>query len=372
MPCSTYEGKQRKACYASEGWTKPLDKEKSDSTSELEWPDANMSLSDYKESVIDKIWALSSEGFSDDLQYKIERELEEEYYFYKQNDAPLPDVEKVAKATIRIHNIKTDSKKTKGDMAQPNIDMMITYLEVKLNRDLNLREAMQVENDLLHNYDEFEEPSDDIAKILIDKYNLKSAKGDGFTKEEAIALVKEKEAEGYESNLYDDGHFDGFADAVNVLRDLLKYLDGTNVNKYIRFIEDLKDDKQVEYNLNAVIRRLELHAGIKWYETKPLTESEYKADGTDSNDSKDILTERIRRLFSAIGEQLRLNSLDSFDYILDVQQFFMDLISKDARIPTKHQEWRLMNLAKVLTDIPEEVLIRHYESIMEDQPLKDR
>ena len=50
----------------------------------------------------------------------------------------------------------------------------------------------------------------------------------------------------------------------------------------------------------------------------------------------------------------------------------MDLIQKDARVPTDHQFDRLTNLAKVLVDIPKDVLIRHYESIMEDEPLKDR
>ena len=54
-----------------------------------------------------------------------------------------------------------------------------------------------------------------------------------------------------------------------------------------------------------------------------------------------------------------------------MEAFFNDLIEKDARVPTDHQYWRLMNLAKVLTGIPEATLIRHYESIMEDEPIQD-
>ena len=176
MPCSKYKGKQRKACYASEEWTKPLDK-------------------------------------------------------------------------------------TKTDMGQYNIEMIMIYIETQLDRDLTFEESSKIEDDLLHNFDEFEEPTKDIAHLMIEKHHL-DKRGDGFpfgekeerfveekedegmAFEEALALVEEKEAEGYESDLYDDGFFDAIAHIQEVVEELKNY-PGTKED-YRTFIQYLKDNFEVK------------------------------------------------------------------------------------------------------------------------------
>ena len=42
-----------------------------------------------------------------------------------------------------------------------------------------------------------------------------------WTKEEAIKIVKQKEKEGYKSDLYSDGYFDGYATCMDDIKFIL-------------------------------------------------------------------------------------------------------------------------------------------------------
>ena len=328
------------------------------------------------------------------------------------------------------------------DMSPSNIHMITTYLESKINRKLTPEEEAMIEKDLVNNYEIYEYPEAEIAELMEAKYNL-SPRGDdiGMTQEEAIDFVKRKEEEGYEANLYDDGHFDGFLDAVKVIKDLLKHLDRTNLPVYMNFISSMEEIDKIYNNLHRSINRKEsidriekalnrkltedefwtirkdplvekgLYYGpdvlkvihkyklgypADWYpdfiddpgmdvdgmlkELKELSEKKIETselrEGTATpvlnqkiNDDVTKLVVKTESLIYKIGQELRK---DNFETVPEVEKFFMGLIEKDARIPTDHQLDRLMNLAKVLVDIPQDVLIRHYESIMEDKPLKDR
>ena len=293
------------------------------------------------------------------------------------------------------------------NMSPTNIYMIVTYLETKYNRDLTDEEHWLIEDFLSENYELYEYPTAEIASLVESKFLRK----DGLGFEEALATVKEKEEEGYVSNLYDDGHFDGFLDAVKVIKDLMQYLDRTNLPVYQNFINSMQEINGVYKNLHWGIRKREGIDRVEQALNRKLTQEEHhllwsdeyigeeglyyqpdvykiiakynlepRADGKSGKDFKNFMTNRINFLNlklktmadSLLYDLSRAIKIDKFEYVKDVENFFMSLIEKDARVPTDHQYDRLMNLAKVLIDIPVDVLIRHYESIMEDEPLKDR
>ena len=346
MPCSKYKGKQRKACYASEEWTKPLDKKKT-------------------------------------------------------------------------------------DMGQHNIEMIIIYIETQLDRDLTLEESSKIENDLLHNFDEFEYPTEEIANLMIEKHILdnrvdgffygdieeawvKDKEAEGIPFEEALDLVEKKQAEGYESDLYDDGFFDAIAHIVNIAEELKNY-PGT-IDDYLSFIQYLENNFEIKeeeiearpdlyqqgfYDVRGIMKSLMEYFDMETVGafidfsnevkqnniTRLLKIRQKNSTGGAPNriierekiksDSRDILANAFKKLCDGVMSTAEVETFfgrspHGFSSIYEVEAFFNDLIEKDGRVPTDHQYWRLMNLAKVMTGIPEATLIRHYEAIMEDKPIADK
>ena len=161
------------------------------------------------------------------------------------------------------------------DMSPSNIHMITTYLESKINRTLTPEEEAMIEEDLLNNYEVYEYPEAEIAELMEAKYNL-NPRGDemDMAKEEAIEFVQEKEEEGYETDLYDDGNFDGFLDAIEIVKDLLHCLTPSNVPVYKNFISSMEEIEKVYDNLHANINRRDNEDAVEKALNRKLTQEE--------------------------------------------------------------------------------------------------